>query len=259
MWTNVLMEWTKLDAVFFHPTNLRSRYIINKVHFWCQCTNVFVLCRFLYQSTVLDTLCAIWRTNGIRCVGLARTITWLILFPTFASWLWATFLGNLLITFILKQPVLCVFLFKFSGIQFSKRMPNSKFYGGPYVGFTDVPSKPFMLVDSCQDLLHVQCPPPRCGRKAPSQSEVGRKVTTRSITPTTAAATTKTPFIDPKESVTNGILVNATAPSTKSPGLLQGMFQNLLGAFQLSSILLTFLVSFQIKNINTNFWQVKFP
>ena len=100
---------------------------------------------------------------------------------------------------------------------------------------------------------HSCCPPPRCGRKAPSQSEVGRKVTTRSITPTTAAATTKTPFIDPKESVTNGILVNATAPSTKSPGLLQGMFQNLLGAFQLSSILLTFLVSFQIKNINTNF------
>jgi hypothetical protein len=44
---------------------------------------------------------------------------------------------------------------------------------------------------NCKDLLFVQCPSPRCGRKAPSLAEIGRKVT---IKPNiTIASTTSKP------------------------------------------------------------------
>ena len=89
----------------------------------------------------------------------------------------------------LKQLKTCSY---FRIFQMSKRKANSTAYNGLFVMFTEIAKKP-MMVENCSELLFVQCPSPRCGRKAPSLAEIGRKVTVKSnITITTT--TTKKPL-----------------------------------------------------------------
>lgn len=70
--------------------------------------------------------------------------------------------------------------------QVSKRKSNSSAYNGTFAMFTGIVNKP-LVIGNCTDLLFVQCPSPRCGRKAPSLAEIGRKVT---IKPNITIATT---------------------------------------------------------------------
>lgn len=52
-----------------------------------------------------------------------------------------------------------------------------------------------IVVNTCPaELLFVQCPPPRCGRKAPSQYEIGRPVTTKPNVTVITTPTTKNPL-----------------------------------------------------------------
>ena len=75
--------------------------------------------------------------------------------------------------------------------------------------FTGILSKQFVVAENCTELLYVQCPPPRCGRKAPSQYEVGRKVT---LKPTSATVTSTTPTT---------VSANLTQPTTTVPSINQ--------------------------------------
>ena len=68
----------------------------------------------------------------------------------------------------------------------STRKANSSAYNGTFARFSDNTNKP-LIVGNCSDLLFVQCPSPRCGRKAPSLAEIGRKLT---IKPNITVATT---------------------------------------------------------------------
>jgi hypothetical protein len=75
-------------------------------------------------------------------------------------------------------------------LQVSKRKSNSSAYNGTFATFIGIVNKP-LVIGNCKDLLFVQCPSPRCGKKAPSLAEIGRKVT---IKPNiTIASTTSKP------------------------------------------------------------------
>ncbi|XP_059351981.1 serine protease nudel-like isoform X3 [Daphnia carinata] len=79
------------------------------------------------------------------------------------------------------------------GFNISKRKANSAVYKGQYAMMFDV-AKRVRLVKNCSDLVFVECPSPRCGRKAPTQAEIGHRMTTKSNNATIATTTTKMPF-----------------------------------------------------------------
>ena len=110
-----------------------------------------------------------------------------------------------------------IFLSYFRIFQISKRKANSTAYNGLFVMFTGIAKKP-MMVENCSELLFVQCPSPRCGRKAPSLAEIGRKVTVKSNI--TIITTTKKPLSFQSD--------NASLP-VKPSSNLQDKFQAFIG------------------------------
>ncbi|XP_045026749.1 LOW QUALITY PROTEIN: serine protease nudel [Daphnia magna] len=77
--------------------------------------------------------------------------------------------------------------------KISKREANFTAYNGQYAMTFDS-ARRVKLVKNCSYLFFVECPSPRCGRKAPTQAEIGHKMTAKSSIATITTTTTKMPF-----------------------------------------------------------------
>ena len=126
--------------------------------------------RSRYPNTRPVTACEMSTTNGILCADPKWNMsqTQRLLPSKFAGSLWAIQPGTA--AFLLSITIHYNFLLFFRSISFTTKPTNTSSYMGKYAAFNDVEGRPFTLVDICptSSLFFVQCPPPQCGKKAPS-------------------------------------------------------------------------------------------